>query len=86
MARDAHDNYRMVEAEDSPYDGQIHGTYRGYKNRFLLQYKSGAESWHRFRRLVAKVESYEGELFPRVGFIWGDSISRQIRKGSRGAT
>jgi hypothetical protein len=28
-----------------------------------------AESWDRFRRVVAKVEWHEGELFPRVGFI-----------------
>ena len=28
-----------------------------------------AESWHRARRVVAKVEWHQGELFPRVGFI-----------------
>jgi hypothetical protein len=28
-----------------------------------------AESWTRFRRVVAKVEWHTGELFPRVGFI-----------------
>ena len=28
-----------------------------------------AESWDRFRRVVAKVEWHKGELFPRVGFI-----------------
>ena len=28
-----------------------------------------AESWDRARRVVAKVEWYRGELFPRVGFI-----------------
>ena len=28
-----------------------------------------AESWDRFRRVVAKVEWHQGELFPRVGFI-----------------
>ena len=27
------------------------------------------ESWDRARRVVAKVEWYRGELFPRVGFI-----------------
>ena len=28
-----------------------------------------AESWDRARRVVAKVEWHQGELFPRVGFI-----------------
>jgi len=28
-----------------------------------------AESWHRFRRVVSKVEWHAGELYPRVGFI-----------------
>ncbi len=28
-----------------------------------------AKSWNRARRVVAKVEWHEGELFPRVGFI-----------------
>ncbi len=28
-----------------------------------------AKSWHRVRRVVAKVEWHRGELFPRVGFI-----------------
>jgi hypothetical protein len=32
---------------------------------FLYQ----AKSWNRARRVVAKVEWYNGELFPRVGFI-----------------
>ena len=29
-----------------------------------------AQSWHLPRRVVAKVEWHQGELFPRVGFIW----------------
>ena len=28
-----------------------------------------AQSWHLPRRVVAKVEWHQGELFPRVGFI-----------------
>jgi len=32
---------------------------------FLYQ----AESWHKPRRVVAKIEWHKGELFPRVGFI-----------------
>ncbi len=38
----------------------------------LVRYKSfryQAESWSRPRRIVAKVEHHQGELFPRVGFI-----------------
>jgi hypothetical protein len=38
----------------------------------LVEYKSflyQAESWNRARRVVAKVEHHQGELFPRVGFI-----------------
>ncbi len=32
---------------------------------FLYQ----AESWHKSRRVVAKIEWHKGELFPRVGFL-----------------
>jgi hypothetical protein len=32
---------------------------------FLYQ----AESWHKPRRVVAKIEWHKGELFPRVGFV-----------------
>ena len=38
----------------------------------LVRYKSfryQAESWSKARRMVAKVEHHQGELFPRVGFI-----------------
>ena len=38
----------------------------------LVHYKSfryQAESWAKPRRVVAKVEHHQGELFPRVGFI-----------------
>ena len=38
----------------------------------LVEYKSflyQAASWKRARRVVAKVEHHQGELFPRVGFI-----------------
>jgi len=38
----------------------------------LVEYKSflyQAASWKRPRRVVAKVEHHQGELFPRVGFI-----------------
>lgn len=38
----------------------------------LIEYKSflyRAASWNQARRVVAKVEHHQGELFPRVGFI-----------------
>jgi Transposase DDE domain group 1 len=38
----------------------------------LVEYKSflyQAASWRQARRVVAKVEHHQGELFPRVGFI-----------------
>jgi hypothetical protein len=38
----------------------------------LVRYKSfhyQAESWSKSRRIVAKVEHHQGELFPRVGFL-----------------
>ena len=38
----------------------------------LVRYKSfryQAASWSKSRRVVAKVEHHQGELFPRVGFI-----------------
>ena len=36
---------------------------------FYHSFQYQAKSWKRSRRVVAKVERYAGELFPRVGFI-----------------
>ena len=36
---------------------------------FYHSFQYQAKSWHQPRRLVAKVEWHQGELFPRVGFI-----------------
>ena len=44
----------------------------GPSRKPLVRYKSfryQAGSWSRARRVVAKVEHHQGELFPRVGFI-----------------
>jgi hypothetical protein len=41
-------------------------------HKALVEYKSflyQAASWKKARRVVAKVEHHQGELFPRVGFI-----------------
>jgi hypothetical protein len=37
--------------------------------RFYYSFDYQAQSWDRPRRVVAKVEWHQGELFPRVGFI-----------------
>jgi hypothetical protein len=37
--------------------------------RFYHSFEYRAESWDRARRVVAKIEWHQGELFPRVGFI-----------------
>ena len=37
--------------------------------RFYHSFDYQAQSWDRSRRVVAKVECHQGELFPRVGFI-----------------
>ena len=36
---------------------------------FYHSFQYRAKSWHQPRRVVAKVEWHQGELFPRVGFI-----------------
>jgi len=38
-------------------------------HRFYHSFEYRAQSWDRPRRVVAKVEWHQGELFPRVGFI-----------------
>ena len=53
----------------------------------LVRYKSfryQAKSWTTPRRIVAKVEHHQGELFPRVGFIVTNMVSRVDR--SSGST
>ncbi len=37
--------------------------------RYFISFSYQAQSWRKFRRVVAKVEWRPGELYPRVGFI-----------------
>lgn len=34
-----------------------------------LNFRYGADSWGKERRIVAKIEHHQGELFPRIGYI-----------------
>jgi hypothetical protein len=34
-----------------------------------VSFRYGADSWEKERRIVAKIEHHEGELFPRIGYI-----------------
>jgi hypothetical protein len=36
---------------------------------FYHSFQYQAKSWHQARRVVAKIEWHQGELFPRMGFI-----------------
>ena len=36
---------------------------------FFASFSYQAQSWAKPRRVVAKVEGHQGELYPRVGFI-----------------
>jgi hypothetical protein len=44
--------------------------------RFYHSFDYQAESWDRARRVVAKIEWHQGELFPQVGFIVTNLTSR----------
>jgi hypothetical protein len=55
---------RIADLLKRPVGRPPHHVQRFYKS---FHYK--AASWSRPRRVVAKVEWYPGELFPRVGFI-----------------
>jgi hypothetical protein len=54
----------IAELLTRPVGRPSHQPVVGYKS-FLYQ----AASWDKARRVVAKVEHHQGELFPRVGFI-----------------
>jgi hypothetical protein len=42
----------------------------GYKPVIkYVSFRYGADSWEKQRRIVAKIEHHEGELFPRIGYI-----------------
>ena len=45
------------------------GLPRGNPQVFFAIFSYQAQSWGRPRRVVAKVELHQGELYPRVGFI-----------------
>jgi Transposase DDE domain group 1 len=49
--------------------------------RFYASFRYRAQSWSRSRRVVAKVEWYPGELYPRVGFIV-TNLRRLARKAA----
>lgn len=48
--------------------------------QLLLALQYQAASWHQPRRVVAKVEWHQGELFPRVGFIVVNFSKRAYRE------
>jgi hypothetical protein len=57
--------------------------------RFYHSFEYQAQSWNRARRVVAKVEWHQGELFPRVGFIvtnLGGSASKVVTFYNRRGT
>ncbi len=56
--------------------------------RFYHSFDYQAKSWDHARRVVAKVEWHQGELFPRVGFIVTNLGGRATRpsSGSRKAS
>ena len=57
--------------------------------RFYHSFEYQAQSWNRARRVVAKVEWHQGELFPRVGFIvtnLGGSTSNVVNFYNRRGT
>ena len=37
--------------------------------RSIAKFRYQANSWHKPRRVVAKIEWHPGELFPRIGFV-----------------
>ena len=49
-----------------------------------MQYQ--AKSWHKPRRVVAKIEWHRGELFPRIGFVVSNSRlpADKVIKNGRG--
>ena len=57
--------------------------------RFYHSFEYQAQSWNRPRRVVAKVQWHQGELFPRVGFIvtnLGGSTSNVVNFYNRRGT
>jgi len=49
---------------------------------FFHSFSYRAKSWRRSRRIIAKIEWHEGELFPRVGFIL-TNLKRKPEKAVR---
>ena len=45
---------------------------------FFASFSYQAQSWTRPRRVVAKVEWHQGELYPRVGFIRIDAADQLL--------
>jgi hypothetical protein len=60
-----------LRANDLLYDEIKHLLSRPSRKPVVLfhDFKYRAASWHKRRRVVAKVEWHQGDLFPRVGFI-----------------
>jgi hypothetical protein len=59
----------VLERKISPLLRRPVGRPPNRPQRFYHSFQYQAQSWSRPRRVVAKVEWHQGELFPRVGFI-----------------
>ena len=62
----------VVLTDRNDLDDQLFGTFSRSSRRPIVSYYDftyQAQSWSISRRVVAKVEWHQGELFPRVGFI-----------------
>ena len=66
-ARDPHPGQQEPGVEDRRHLVSSAGETQSQTRYKSFRYQ--AESWSRPRRVVAKVEHHQGELFPRVGFI-----------------
>jgi hypothetical protein len=62
--------YELLEAEDIGYAIRLPANSVLQKRiGYLASFTYQAQSWTKPRRVVAKVEWHQGELYPRVGFI-----------------
>ena len=67
--------YTIRIKENSRLDELVEKTVKSIrkdKNKVVTVYKDfqyQAASWNKSRRIIAKIEQYPNELFPRVGFI-----------------
>jgi hypothetical protein len=80
----ARTNYRPAESDDSPYDGETNGEYRGHTGRILFEYKCGSRASEILKDLLEPSAGGTGDKLCRARRLRPDAVAYVLVLGKAG--